>query len=120
MPFSFQNPPRDDGASHMTNGTPPLVGTFFNLPPAKNPSHWLSGEKKGCVALSVSDRLLFLHPEWSVSRAAGSSLPPDKGNMLAVWRNGHRNQRSGGKLDARRHRQHKARFTLRKIWGTGF
>ncbi len=34
---------------------PPVTETFFNFPPAKNPTHWLSGEKKGWTPFGAGD-----------------------------------------------------------------
>jgi hypothetical protein len=40
-------PPRPSGASHRLTAAPPVIETFFSLPPAKKPIHWPSGEKNG-------------------------------------------------------------------------
>src|SRR6267142_1469451 len=47
--------PRPFGASASVTAAPPLTEIFFSFPPAKNPTHWPSGEKKGFRAPSVPD-----------------------------------------------------------------
>jgi hypothetical protein len=53
---SPQVPPRAFGASQSVIGAPPVTETFFNLPPAKKPIHFPSGEKNGLRASSVPAR----------------------------------------------------------------
>src|SRR5262249_53105039 len=52
----FHVPPRPPGASHNTVGTPPAIGTFISLPPAKNPMYLPSGDQNGNDAPSVPAR----------------------------------------------------------------
>lgn len=53
VPSAPQVPPKPPPASQSVIGGPPATGTFFNLPSAKKPIHWLSGEKNGLSALVV-------------------------------------------------------------------
>src|SRR6267143_6995868 len=53
IPRPLQLAPRGNTASARVCAAPPLTEIFFSLLPAKNPSHWLSGEKKGLTAPSV-------------------------------------------------------------------
>ena len=50
-----QLPPRLAAAPQRAKGAPPLRETFFNLPSAKNPSDFPSGEKNGLSAPSVPE-----------------------------------------------------------------
>src|SRR5687768_17550631 len=51
VPSSPQLAPRVPKASAMLMDAPPPTGTFFILPPSKNPSHSESGEKNGYPSL---------------------------------------------------------------------
>ena len=53
IPWLPQLAPRGSTASPRVSAAPPLTETFFSFPPAKNPTHWPSGEKKGLTAPSV-------------------------------------------------------------------
>ena len=53
IPWLPQLAPRGSAASPRVTAAPPLTETFFSFPPAKNPTHWPSGEKKGSTAPSV-------------------------------------------------------------------
>jgi hypothetical protein len=55
VPSSLHVPPLPAFTSHNVTGAPPWTATFFTLPPAKNASHWPSGEKKASLAPSVPD-----------------------------------------------------------------
>ena len=53
-PLAAPTRPREGAeASPSVSAAPPFTETFFNFPPAKKPSHWPSGEKKGLKAPSV-------------------------------------------------------------------
>jgi len=95
----------------------PFTETFFSFPPAKKPSHWPSGEKKGLTAPSVRG--------WTWSPGY-----PSHANRAAGCRLGWRRRREGfhlGKVPARagpipqvadrRQRNHSARYVL---GGRGF
>jgi len=54
-------------------GAPPWTEIFLSLLSAKNPTHWLSGEKNGSRPLSVPDSKVAW--AWSSSRVASCCLP---------------------------------------------
>jgi len=58
--------PRQGTQHRQSEHLSPLTETFFSLLPAKNPSHWPSGEKKGEVAASVPG--MGLAPRLSIAR----------------------------------------------------
>src|SRR5436309_164451 len=60
----------------MATTAPPWTGTFFNLPPARNPIQCPSGEKNGEAAFSVPARNKIREP--SRERTASCGLPPDE------------------------------------------
>src|ERR1039458_6923864 len=54
VPSSPQEAPRSRPlVPHNETTAPPCRGIFFNFWPAKNPTHWPSGEKNGSTAPSV-------------------------------------------------------------------
>src|ERR1051326_1381061 len=82
FPSSPQLAPKLPEASHNVIGAPPRTQIFFILPSAKNPIHWLSGEKNGPLALSVPGRMVF--SAWSSSFVARCILPSEPREEKAI------------------------------------
>jgi hypothetical protein len=55
IPWLLQLAPKGFKASPRVTADPPLTEIFFSFPPAKKPTHWPSGEKKGSLAPSVPE-----------------------------------------------------------------
>ena len=77
--------PKPPPASQIVTAGPPATGTFFSLPSAKKPIHWLSGEKNGLSALVVpgtgTDANRLQPPEQELG---GAATLDDVGHEAAI------------------------------------